>query len=686
MEKSLTNLKNRVNKIHLPKTKPLLPLFEVISNAIHAIEERLDKVNDQFEGTINITVLRNGDNSTLASLDNINNYPIHSFRVRDNGIGLNRENFSSFKEVDSEYKARIGGKGVGRLVCLKAFNKLLVESAYRENGELKYRSFEYKKTKEGFENHKEEVETSFDTSGTIITLFRYEDDFQKHVPLSLDEIAREIVAHFQLYFIQQKQPRIVIRNQNSQRIDLATLFNDEFSNEIMSQAFYVQETPFDIFISKSRKAKSHKIHYCGNERSVRDEGLSRIIVDLRTPVVDANVRESYYFQAFVVSDFLSNSVNEERTGFNFILEDNEDGIDIGEISLAKIRTKAVETIEELLKEFLTKVRKEKMEGYLPIIRKELPNYTTVINYNREAVEKLPAGLNTQELDIALYEIESDWKAKVKRSGLEIISKKKDITSLEQYKKLYEKFVAEFNEIGQSELARYIVHRRSVIDLLEDLIQWNEKNKFTDEDIIHSLFFPIRETGRTVTADKQNLWLLDERLTFNSLLASDKLFKQIDDLQSNSADRMDLIIRKDEVYHNAALYAENKTPFESFTIVEFKKPGRNDYVYGDPQKDPVFQVRRYIREIIDGKIKRNGRTIEVRQHTPFYCYIVADITNTLQHILKEEIFKPTPDGMGSFRFYDTDDYRAYVEVLPFEKVIKDAKQRNKVLFDKLNLVL
>lgn len=66
--------------------------------------------------------------------------------------------------------------------------------------------------------------------------------------------------------------------------------------------------------------------------------------------------------------------------------------------------------------------------------------------------------------------------------------------------------------------------------------------------------------------------------------------------------------------------------------------------------------------------------------------MADVTPTLLFILKEETFKPTPDGMDYFRFYETDDYRAYVETMPFEKVIRDAKQRNRVLFDKLNLLL
>lgn len=200
------------------------------------------------------------------------------------------------------------------------------------------------------------------------------------------------------------------------------------------------------------------------------------------------------------------------------------------------------------------------------------------------------------------------------------------------------------------------------------------------------FFPIRETKETVCTDKQNLWLLDERLTFNSLLASDKLCKQVEALNSNSSNRLDIVIQQQEVFEKATLFSENKYPFESFTIVEFKKPYRNDYQYGIEEKDPVRQVRKYIRDILDGKIKKNGRKIEASEQTPFYCYIVADITETLKYIIDEEGFTPMPDNVGYFRFYDSNSYKykAYIEIIPFKKVIKNAKERNKALFDKLKL--
>jgi hypothetical protein len=687
--KNSTNLKNRVTKLYLPKTKALLPLFEVISNSIHAIHEKKVNINEAVKGKIHISAIRNGNLDALKEVSEIEIYPINSFTVVDNGIGLDRANMVSFAEFDSEKKANIGGKGIGRLVCLKAFQRLIISSIYNtETGnEFKLRKFQYTKSKEGFEKYYEDLDTPKKNTGTSVTLENFEKEFVKHVPLNILEIARQIITHFQLYYIQRLQPEIVIKNQNGVEINLTNLFNREFKDEILESKFDLNESSFKVFISKSFTAKSHKIHYCAHERTVKDEGLSKYLEDLKFPIKSEGEEESYFYQVFVVGDFLNTHVNEERTSFNFTQEDdeeNEDELDFKEISLSRIRNKTIDCIENLLGEVLSKVRQEKLNIYFPIINDEFPNYNAVVNYNRDLVERLPIGLTKNELDIKLYEIESHWRLKVKKEAKELIEKKKDVTSLKDYKLLYEKFLSEFNEIGQSDLARYIIHRRSVIDLLDKLIELNHEEKFENEDIIHSLFFPIRETSQTVTTEKQNLWLLDERLTFNKLLASDKLFKQIEEIESKSSDRMDLVIKKEEIFDNAILYSEDKIPFESFTIVEFKRPERNNYVHGDRKKDPIKQVRSYVDEIIKDKEKLKGKSFGASRNTPFYCYIVADITSTLKDILDFESFDPTPDGLGFFRFYDTPTSRAYIEVLPFKKVIKDAKQRNRILFEKLNV--
>jgi hypothetical protein len=677
-----TNLKNRVNKLHLPRTKPLLPLFEVLSNSIHAIQDKKE-LSKKFEGEIIIEIIRNGDNETYKILPEIDNYPIHSFRITDNGVGFDSDKIKAFSEFDTERKANIGGKGIGRLVCLKAFEKLKVESVYNENKSFKLRRFEYKKTKEGFDNYEDDIKTDKSNTGTKIELHNYDLEYQKFAPSNILEISREIITHFQLYFIQKVEPSIILRNQNNIETNLTNLFNQEFESEILQKPFFINEREFNVVISKSYKAKSHKFHYCAHNRVVKEEGVSKYIEDLRRQIIVEN-GIGYFYQIFVISEYLDENVNEERTNFDFKTEDDDDEQDLQEISLANIRRETILAVEDLLKDFLQSIRKQKLEDYYPIIEAEYPNYIGVIQYNREKVEKLPAGLSKNELDLKLYEIESQWRTQVKKEGIELLEKKKDITTLDDYKYLYEKFLSEFNEVGQSDLARYIVHRRSVIDLLDKLIELNQESKFENEEIIHSLFFPIRETKQSVTHEKQNLWLLDERLTFNTLLASDKMFKQIESVNSKASDRMDLIVKHDEVFENAAIYSEERIPFESFTIIEFKKPERNDYKQGDRKKDPIKQVRSYIDEIIKNKVKLNGKSFGASRNTPFYCYIVADITDTLNDILEYEAFDPTPDGLGYFRFSETKTSRAYIEVLPFKKVIKDAKQRNKILFDKLKL--
>ncbi|WP_282126694.1 ATP-binding protein [Marinifilum flexuosum] len=679
LPKNSTNLRNRVQKLNLPRTKALYPLFELISNSIHAIQEKAS-ITNRYQGQITIKAIRNGDEELLKTLENIEKYPIHSFVIEDNGIGLNNDNIISFAELDSEKKIEIGGKGVGRLICLKAFNKLIVESDYLNGNGLVKRKFDYKRSREGFDNYQDELPTVNKQSGTTIILHKCEGIYQNYIPKSLMEIARQIVTHFQLYFIQNIQPEIIIKNQDNVEINLTNLYERDFEKEILKDSFNISEQNFNIFISKSYKALSHKIHYCAHERIVKSEGISKYLNDRVQ-----EQEQGFFFQVFIVGEYLNKNVNESRTSFNFTIEEDEDSLNIEEITLSKIRRRTISSIETLLNVFLTDIRKKKMEIYVPIIEEEYPNYSTVLHHRKDKVEKLPAGLSKQELDIKLYELESDWRLDVKKQGVELLDKKKDITKLENYKELYSCYLSNFNEVGQSDLARYVVHRKAVIDLLETLIELNEDGRFENEEIVHSLFFPVREKGKSISTEKQNLWLLDERLTYNTLLASDKMFKQIDELNSDSEKRMDLIVRKSEVYENATLYSEEKYPFESFTVVEFKKPERDNYVHGDYKKDPIMQVRTYVEEIINGKEKVKGKRIEADIRTPFYCYVIADITPSLVKILDYESFVLTPDGLGYFRFYETKTSKAYIEVLPFKKILKDAAQRNKVLFDKLKLI-
>lgn len=485
-------------------------------------------------------------------------------------------------------------------------------------------------------------------------------------------------------------PHIVIRNQNNDQVDLNNRYAGSFRNKVQGDEFVIGDDVFKVYLSESNSSKSHRLHFCAHNRSVIEEWLGKKIIELgKKPILD-NGTEPFYYAAFIVSDLLDNSVNNERTNFDFPIneaedEDNDETFDSAEISLSKIRRHAIKTIENLISDYINEVRTLKVETYRTVIEAELPQYRAVLNRKAENIKKLQAGLSKQSLDIELYKIESEWKTEVKKQGIELIEKKKDITNLDEYHKLYEGYLTELNDIGQSELARYIIHRKSVIDLLDFLIsKEGDDDKYANEDLVHSLFFPIRTTSDVIPYNKQNLWMIDEKLSYHTYLASDKTFNAMENIEvsENPDDRPDMLI-----FSNAFAFAtEKEAPYNAITIIEFKKPERNNYIDNDEAKNPIDQVERYVEDLLGGKItNRKGRTIIITKDTPFYIYIISDLTPTLVKILERRDFYKTPDGQGYYTFKSR-RYNGYIEVMSFEKVKNDARKRNQILFDKLGLPL
>ena len=108
--------------------------------------------------------------------------------------------------------------------------------------------------------------------------------------------------------------------------------------------------------------------------------------------------------------------------------------------------------------------------------------------------------------------------------------------------------------------------------------------------------------------------------------------------------------------------------------------RDDYTSED---NPFVQIREYITDIREGKARTSdGRDIPVGKDVPFFCYIVTDITPSLERQAYDFELEKTPDGQGFFGYKR--QYKAYIDVISYTKMVADAKKRNAAFFDKLAL--
>lgn len=262
-----------------------------------------------------------------------------------------------------------------------------------------------------------------------------------------------------------------------------------------------------------------------------------------------------------------------------------------------------------------------------------------------------------------------------------IDKEKSLTNPITKEDLYNaaiKFIELYlgDDLKNVSLSEYVIRRKTILDLLEKALEWDDEKKYKKEEIIHSLICPMKHSSNDIPFEEMNLWIVDERLSFHNYLASDQELKSIPVIDSNSSDRIDIAI-----FDQALSFSIEKDHFNNITIIELKRPNRNNYSANGKDNDPIEQVLRYVKLIREGKAKlANGRGFGNVDNTPFYCYIIADLTPTLIDRADTLGYTKTPDGEGYFGY--NPNRNAYIEIISYSKLLDDAKKSNQVLFDKL----
>jgi len=668
------NLVGRVNNIKLNKTKVLRPVFEAVVNSFEAIED----CNAGSSGYINIKVERDTSQTQIADGEH-SEFPIFGFIVEDNGIGFNDNNYDSFQTSDTLFKQSRGGKGVGRFLWLKAFDKVNISSVFEKNSSLFKREFVFFLTDDDIPAAQPEKIVNGIRS-TIVHLFGLKSEYRDACPKKLNTIAIRMIEHCLSFFLRPDScPRVLLTDSET-----SICLNEEFDQYVMDYTVYgqfeIKGRQFNILHLKlqSTEERVHGIHYCADNRDVMFEPLHSRIPNLSKKIIKEDDGKSYWYLGYVSGDYLDQCVNSERTDFDMPEENPLNFPDV--IARNELSAAVTEQVKTHLAGYLKKINQEKVKKIKSYVQNKAIEYRPLLKHKPDVIEAISPDVTEEDkIELELHKLQSDFEIELKKQGQDILSDKpKSTKDLPIYKKKLTTYIEKVNDVGRSKLANYIIHRRVILEILGNNLKYDKESKYELEEAIHEIVFPLRATSDDVGADQQNLWLIDEKLAYHFFLASEKALKQVEPANSDETKKPDLII-----FNRPFAFVDEDTPYGSIVVVEFKRPGRDDYSDHDLKRNPIAQVYNYIDLIRKGEAKdKDGQELAIQKNVPFYGYIIADMTKSLRRLAGNAMLTRTPDNMGYYGY--NQNYDAYIEIISYQKLVADAQKRNQILFKKLNL--
>ena len=637
-------------------------IVEAITNSIDAIERKKNNQN----GVIHIRIEREN------VLKDTKEPKIQTITIEDNGIGFTEDNRNSFNTLYSQQKSKDGGKGLGRMFFIKYFKDVKIESTYLKGGAHRTRTFSFGRKYEIIEN---EVDTEADgimLTGAKLTLSNYVGDAELNE--DIDRFSHRILEKILNYFVCDNYtcPKIIVHDGSSERI-LNNLIGNDDSYAIQAKSVDAiiiddQALNYRMFELSGVYTQKSRIMLTANNKVVTDVKLEDYVPEFATDFTKKDKDDKdrkYIVRFYVYGDYLDINVNNERSDFRF--GDYQDLIyPIGKKTIEEAVAKEAKIL--LAPEVTTRFneKKKRIESYANE-NVWYKNYVPHLD-----IEKMKINPSDLDIEVELHKVkfEQDTARKAKITSITNSVNVKDINLSDEIAKL----VAEITETDRSNLAEYMAFRQSVLGLFEKALEWDTEQKFEKEHTLHSIIFPVKRDSDNTVYEEHNLWIIDEKLNFTTHLSSDK------SSFTESDDRPDIA-----AFHYPVSYRENEDAYNPVTIFEFKRPNRTDFINKKTDEDdPVDQIIRYANQFRDGKLKQpNGRNIEVGETTPFYGYIIASADNSVKKWLTDvKNMKMMPDGEGWFINYENINLR--IEFITWDKLLKDARIRHRVFFDKLGV--
>jgi hypothetical protein len=666
---SNVNIKRAVENIRA-NTTVYTPVVEMIVNAIQAIDE-----TQRTDGKVSIRAQRTSQTELDESLPEVS-----SFEIEDNGIGFTDAHRDSFDTLYTDLKIEEGGKGFGRFTCLKYFENLHVKSVFQDVDGCKTRNFSMGKDNDIIV-HEKVTAIEKQKPGTVVTLsvLKKGRSFDK----KLSTIARHLVERLLPYFITQdyKCPEIVLSEQDgSDAIRLNDFVNNELSavirevgvktNTFVLKASNTEEEFFvRVFKLYAPRNQKSRISLVAHKREVSGSAIHKYIPEFEDEFYekDGNGQidreRNYIIKAYVFGSYLDRNVSLERGGFEFQMDTD---LFFG-IAQVEIERDASVIAKEAVGTDITLRQEKKKERVRAYVDEEAPWHKDILS--KIDLSGLPYNPSNEEIETRLQKEKFAQEIEIKRDVAQLLTE----SNFENVKESVLEIVSRISGTSKNDLIHYIALRRKILDIFGRSLEVDKSGVYSSEGVVHDIIFPRKGDTEITSFKDHNLWIVDERLNFTTYVSSDT------PLDGRSTERPDLI-----VYNKRVLFRGDNEASNPITIFEFKKPQRDDFVNPSSREDPVQQIVRYVNDIRDGKYRTpEGRKMLVVDNTPFYGYVVCDLTQKVETWLeREKDFKPMPDRLGWFQWMG--NINLYVEVISWDKVLKDAKMRNQIFFQKLGI--
>lgn len=674
-----TNLQGRLRNTSLPTSNGMLPLYEAVSNAIHAIE---DAELSAREGRITLRIIRDGQSAFTFDSDAKRPRPeakgdIVTFTISDNGIGFNDSNLESFLTLDSDYKASRGGRGVGRLLWLKAFEKATIESVYDTEHGRKKRVFTFD-AKQGVSDPKDS-EVKKEQRRTLVTLSGFVQRYREASPKTAKVIAKNLFEHCLWYFVRPGGAPTIEIIDDDETISLDAVYEEHMLTAATPETIELKGTTFDLIHIKlsASSSRDHTVAFCAANRLVTQQPLKGKIPGLFGSLHDE--KGDFVYECYVSSPLLDERVRSERTSFD-IEEEPLEMFTAGELSQKEIREAVIARAANFLSGYLDEKRRIAKERVTEFVARKAPRYRPILSRIPEDQLVVDPDISDKDLDLVLHKHLAEIESKMLADGHDVMHPQPH-ESFPDYRARLDEYLKTAADIKRSDLANYVSHRRVIIDLLEAAIQRQDDGSYAREDLIHALIMPMQKDSNDLLFESCNLWLIDERLAFHDFLASDKPLASMPITGASSGKEPDIVALN--VFDNPMLVSEgSRLPPAALIVVELKRPMRNDAAQGE-EKDPIEQALGYLDRIRQGRVQTaSGRLIPGSEQIPGFCYVLCDLTPSVVQRCKMHDAIRTSDGLGYFFYNKT--YGVYVEVISFDRLVNMAKERNKAFFDKLGL--